>query len=531
MKALVPALLAGALAAAGCATGPELAAGHRWLEVAGPDFVVRSEVGEEETLEVARRLDRFRAAAHALTGVEPPHGRPPARVYVFESARSFHAYRGYDRRIGGYFLGAPHAAYVAVLAGARGARTFRVAYHEYTHLLLEHSRLDVPLWYNEGLATLLESFRIVEGRAEVGHRNDRFLRELRAAGWRSDPTILDVTLASPEYRGSVPSFHAQAWALAHYFVFGTEERLSQLADYLERWSSGEPSAEALRESFGTDYDGLWREVVGHLTGEHFVYGDFPVASLGEDRRYRAREMAPAEVHAALGDLLIYSGPQGVVQAEPLFRAALAEDPDLALPRAGLSLALDRAGRHAEARRLIDEALDAAPGDVQIRMLAGDHAFRVARHPGGAPPGYGEGDLLPSLQQARFHYGVAAKLDPLTPEIAQRVGMTYLFEPAKRAEGIARLTRAAETWPRHRGLAEILARLHVQAGHEDAARSALARPLRAPPDAPAIALWLAAIRTSPASELDFDTLATRIGRRPDEAPPSRSEAPAAQRPVE
>lgn len=46
---------------------------------------------------------------------------------------------------------------------ASGAELTRIAIHEYVHVLVRHSGLDIPLWLNEGLAGVYSGMEAWDG--------------------------------------------------------------------------------------------------------------------------------------------------------------------------------------------------------------------------------------------------------------------------------------------------------------------------------------------------------------------------------
>lgn len=518
-------VVAGSLAIGGCRSLPELAATHEWLEISTPHFILRTELSRERSLEFVRRLELFRSAIHRLTGVPRLRNAPRARVYAFESARSFDPYRGYNRGLEGYFLPSAFAPYITFYGNAPGEKTHHILYHEYVHMLMSSARSNVPLWYEEGFAEILGTFRVEDGYAQVGRALTARLEELRYHSWRSSASILATSRYSPEYLGTRPSFHAQAWGLAHYFMFGSSERRQQLEDYLERWNRGEDPVAAFETSFGRTYTEVWGEVVEHLSGKLFAFGDFAIGDFASDFEPEVRRLSREEKLTVLGELLIQRGQ--VVEiglASKLFREVLFTEPKRALPHAGISLAYDLSGRHGEANSHIEIALNQAPRDALVRLLAGDHFVRRAlEHSQEGRSAAARGDVA-SLEKARSHYRMAFALESGSLGMLQRIGMTYLYDPENRSAGIAYLEQVFERNSHHLGLAETLARLHLQTGREagkegeleasERARAVLARALRAPAADDAVGAWLAEIEAAPGNSLGFDELRSRIGRRPE-----------------
>ena len=94
---------------------------------------------------------------------------------------------------------------------------FSVAIHEYTHFVVEHAGLKLPLWLNEGVA---DFYSTVEGRqvqvllGAAPSGRERILSSHRWIDWN---TLTAVDHDSPYYREAdkMLLFYAQSWALVH----------------------------------------------------------------------------------------------------------------------------------------------------------------------------------------------------------------------------------------------------------------------------------------------------------------------------
>lgn len=157
--------------ASGCASTPELAASHPWLEATTPHFLIRSGVDAEQTKEIAHRLEVFRTAVRRLAGMRKQLDPERARVYVFRNKRSLEAYSPHPGVVSGYFFQTAYASHFALAVGADSDRTFRVIYHGYVHQVLEEAGLELPLWYEGGFAEILAARRTSPRSLRAGLRH------------------------------------------------------------------------------------------------------------------------------------------------------------------------------------------------------------------------------------------------------------------------------------------------------------------------------------------------------------------------
>src|SRR3954453_9588710 len=108
---------------------------NRWLRLKSSHFELLTNAGASTGRDVLRRFEQIRHVFESRTGrgsLTPL----PVRVLVFRGESDFHPYR-FNRNASGYYQAGHTRDYIAMHAA--GAGTYRVVYHEYTHLLLRHA--------------------------------------------------------------------------------------------------------------------------------------------------------------------------------------------------------------------------------------------------------------------------------------------------------------------------------------------------------------------------------------------------------
>jgi tetratricopeptide (TPR) repeat protein len=415
------------------------------------------------------------------------------RVYVFGSELSYRLYRPqWNPAAAGYFLGLPYGRYLVIGDQRDRETSLHVVYHEYVHHLLRHHPTPLPLWYHDGLAEIFASFRVVDGSAQVGLPLGDRLTHLAERGWGRSKRLFEIDSGSEEYRSRWTGFHAQAWALAHYFLFGDARRRAQLEVYLAHMDKGARHAEAYALAFDVDEDALWSDVVDHIRAEEFRFGSIPVDELAIPSEQRLRSLPEPEVAYLLGDLFAQLGPAHADDARKLLERALASDRDHAEAHASMVLVDDYQKRYAEARVHQKRAVAAVPDSFRVQMISGDHHYSSFLRQY-AVAGHASNPLSPGLRRqlalARGHYAQAIHLNRRVPEAYDRYGRTYLFGSDPPRKGEEMLVAARRSWPRDRKLAATLALLHLRSGQAVEARQVLASTLRSDPESDAVARWL------------------------------------------
>jgi hypothetical protein len=94
---------------------------------------------------------------------------------------------------------------------------YAVAIHEYTHSVVEHSGLNLPVWLNEGLADFYSTLECRQAKVLVGtapEGRDFILQDRRWMDWA---VLAAVDEGSPYYREpeKMLLFYAQSWAMVH----------------------------------------------------------------------------------------------------------------------------------------------------------------------------------------------------------------------------------------------------------------------------------------------------------------------------
>ncbi len=157
------------------------------------------------------------------------------RVFVFASAEELHRFReGAD----GFYQSAPERDYIAMHAGPEAGR---VAFHEYVHLVLRHSSVPLPNWFNEGMAEFYSTVQLQKDRLRVGDPIPAHLNLLASAS-RLDEAAL-------ARRDPSPIFYAESWALVHMLNLSPKWR-DGMPQFVLLLAKDKPADEAFREAFG-----------------------------------------------------------------------------------------------------------------------------------------------------------------------------------------------------------------------------------------------------------------------------------------
>jgi hypothetical protein len=301
------------------------------------------------------------------TGLTLDH-LPAVRVIAFGSAKDYEPYR--LRSADAYYVGAEAQDYIVM--SALGSDEFRVAAHEYAHLVLHASGLHYPEWLKEGLAEFFSTARVREDGSQLGGDLPARSQILRRRAWMALPELL----ASPEEslrqddRESAGMFYSQSWALTD-MLFLSAEYGPRFRDLVSALSFGEPGLATFTKVYGKTIAEVTRDLHAWVDRR----GAPPIHLPGVAAPSTAIEISDVPVFEArllLAELLLATGE--LDRAEALYRDLEREAPRNADVAAALgTIALrrgDNEGAHREWDRAIRDGVTDAKLCYRYAVLAG-----------------------------------------------------------------------------------------------------------------------------------------------------------------
>jgi len=460
--------VAGALlvfAGHGAAESPDL--DGRWVELRSANFTLFSDSSARTCRRLATRLEELRWVLERLTSLRL-QAPAPTLIYVFRGESSFAdykpLYRGRPAAVAGAFIAHDHARYIAMNASAINAAA--VIQHEYAHDFMATNMPGLPLWLEEGLAELYSTFEVRRTGVRIGSSPGHHLRWLRNHQLMPFEELFSVRRDSPLYneRDRKGAFYAQAWALTHMLLLGTEERRTQLDEYVERCTTGSTHDEAFAAAFGTAQGELQKELADYVRRPVLPSMEAPI-NVDLDHQMAERQMLPQEALFRLGDLLAHQ-VEPRPEAAAHFHAALAIDPRHGPSMAALGRLAELDGRSEEAFELYSQAAAASPDDALVQYLYGAHLLARSDSPERA---------LDALLRATT---LAPDLGPAWADLTD----AYLALGHRGEEVLAAAQTAHRLMPRRVDVSINLIRLLLSESLVDEAREVVAIPLAARPEA-------------------------------------------------
>lgn len=420
----------------------------RWLRLHSDHFEVFTDAGAGNGREVLRRFEQIRHVFETRTNrsnLTPL----PVRVFVFRGESDFERFQ-VNRGIAGYYQPGADRDYIAMQVS--GADTYRVVYHEYTHLLLRHAGYRGPVWFNEGIAELFSTADVGKSEVRVGDLISAHVATLRDQRILDLPTLSTVDSDSPYYneRGKSGIFYAQSWALVHMLNFAPEYRAG-VGNFVQMILTGEDTVGAFRQAFGKSPAAAIQDLRDYLQGGRFEGLKFRTSKF-DAGGVVAEAMRPVTARLALADLLTSIGKLDEARLDYVgLEASNPEDVDVLVALGQFAV---RSEDFAGSRQYLERALRVGRPTASLHY---DYAIVLRRL--NEP----EALVIENLEQA-------VALDERHFDAHNYLGYLHL-QSDRFAAAVRHLKRAAELQSRRVSVWENLAVAHHKAGQKDQAREA------------------------------------------------------------
>jgi tetratricopeptide (TPR) repeat protein len=440
-----------------------------WVSVRSNNFLLVGNASEKEVKKVAARLEQFREVFTHLFPKMKFTAPVPTTVVVFKSDSSFRPFKP-GPNIAGYFQPGPDVNYIALTTELQGEQDpFTVIFHEYTHLLINNTIGNAPVWFNEGLAEYYGTFSISDDQKVVlGKPILNHVLLLRQNKLLPLSTLFQVDHKSPHYneRNKQSIFYAESWALMHYLIIGKADRVEQLGKFLELINENVPMAQAFQQSFQTSFDAMEKELREYVRQDRYniMRGHFE-RKLETDTALQTAPVSEAEAQAYLGDLLLHSNRK---DSETYLQKALTLDPDLAMAHASLGMARFREGKAEEARKSLERA---AAANSQNYLIHYYYAYSLSRQ-GPNEEQVSSGYSPEIAKKIREELQKTIALRPDYPESYNLLAFVSLVTGTELDEAASLMKRALATSPGRNDFTYMLAQLYVRNSDYKQARQLL-----------------------------------------------------------
>jgi tetratricopeptide (TPR) repeat protein len=331
-----------------------VSAKDKWIALTTKNLNIVSNADEDETREVALKIEQFHSIFTQLFGIST-EGFLPVTVVVFKNDSSFKPYKplynGKPGNLSGYFQPGHDENLIALEMNGSGEHPMSIIFHEYTHMLNSYTPREWPLWLKEGLAELYSTFDVKKRDVTLGAVISSHVYRLRESKFMPLSDLFNVRHDSPAYneRDKQSIFYAESWALLHYLMYGDHQaRRPQLVEFVKLINAGVSTDRAFTQVFKTDMGVMEKDLRRYIGNNSYPAMIYTMKSVEGEKEIAVRPLADAETQFHLGNLLMRTNR--LDEAETYFKQALALDGNQARLYEGLGFVEMR-------RNHFDKALD------------------------------------------------------------------------------------------------------------------------------------------------------------------------------
>ena len=438
---------------------------RNWLEVRTTNFNIRSLLGEKETIELARRLEMFRAAVAIIANVNISNAPIPTEVYALRRGREFEHF-GIDQDTAGVFI-AGLRNNTLIIRDIDDIERAPDLLHDYAHSLVgNYTGPHYPKWYIEGVAEYLSVIRGRRDLFDIGLASKQQRDRLDQASW----IPINKIIAAEQYyyswtAESKAAFQAQAWVLVHYLINRPEQDGSLsavVARYIKAIKSGSDTDTAFAVAFEATARDFNRKLQRYISAADFQFLTFQADTLIPN--FKASVIKPGSEQVALGLARVALERGELDSAQHWFTLAATDKQTRPQAESGLGDVAKFRGDFALALPHFEQALALAPNDLYVQLDFAEYWHYRAMNT------TQQAEHENFLNNARRQYVKAWKLNDSVAEIYAMYGQTYLLQ-GNFNRGIEMLEEAGRLLPANLDIRLILAEAYAGAGSKQKAINA------------------------------------------------------------
>lgn len=293
-------------------------ASERWIHLSTPHFEMYTTSGEKQgtaALQIFEQIRYFFIQSSIASKAQDAQ----VRIVAFHSEKQYRPYQLSEGAFA-YYLRSRKVDYIVMQD--IGPDHYQAAMHEYTHLVMEHLGLKLPIWLNEGLADLYSSLEPRGGQALIGRPIPGRSQVLVQQRWIPLNVLFSVGTDSPYYHESdkMSIFYAESWALTHMLVLSDDYRHA-FAKFLAAVAQGHPVAECFQLIYGKNLDDVRQDLAHYVHRSTVSAVLYPVKLSKQDLEPEVSTAPDFDVQLVLADLLASQKRTMPEAAERLARLA------------------------------------------------------------------------------------------------------------------------------------------------------------------------------------------------------------------
>jgi tetratricopeptide (TPR) repeat protein len=294
---------------------------EQWSRVSTAHFELYTEAGEERARELILDFEQVRSFFTAVCTSKSGTGFP-TRIIVFRSEKQFRPYAPNDVTAA-YYRQARYRDYLVL--GDAEPEHLPAAIHEYMHLLVRQSSLNLPLWLSEGWADVYSTLKPMGRKTLVGDLMPSRMPVLQTQKWMSFEDLTSVNAQSAAYneKSRAGIFYAESWALVH-MLYLAPEYSPKFPSFVNAVSHGKTAGEAFQTAYGRSSAQVYADLQSYLRRNRLFGAHFDVRLTKSEENAEVSQPSAFESDLMLADLL--STINRREQATEAFRRLAAQNP-------------------------------------------------------------------------------------------------------------------------------------------------------------------------------------------------------------
>ena len=277
-----------------------LPAAQQWTKLTSDHFELYTTAGEGRGRDAILHFEQVRSF-FLKAGIKDPGVSGKVRIIGFPSAKAYEPYRP-NAVAFAYYL--PGFAHDYIVMQQIDHDTYPAEIHEYVHLLVRHSGIELPIWLNEGLADLYSTLEPIAKKVKVGEMIPGRLQVLSENKLLDLNTLMKVDYKSPYYNESNRAnvFYAESWALTHMVVLSDAYR-PKSQEFMRALTPSADPGEVFQKVYGKSLAQVQKELDGYMHANSYKVAIFDAQLEKATENPAVGAAPPAETGLVLADLL------------------------------------------------------------------------------------------------------------------------------------------------------------------------------------------------------------------------------------
>jgi Flp pilus assembly protein TadD len=242
-------------------------AAEQWLKLTSAHFELYTTAGEKKGREAILYFEQVRDFFGRARGDAKPVTTAPVRIIAFRSDKEYKPYR-ISESADAFYLDGYDRDYIVMRNITQ--ESYPVAVHEFTHLLVKHSGIEIPIWLNEGLADVYSSMKPLGKKVLVGSLIPGRFYLLQQNKWLPLEALTSIDAKSPYYneKDRAGIFYSESWALVHMLLLSPKYR-PQFNKFLAAMASGLPANTAFGQTYAETPAQVQKDLEQYMSGTQF----------------------------------------------------------------------------------------------------------------------------------------------------------------------------------------------------------------------------------------------------------------------